>query len=278
MVDRGSQGNPAVARAAGARFAAGPTVFYPLVVTAEAERSSACSNRADRSGQAELRQVSEPKCNFEAIKLEPQRTRGFTGEQPRGVFPCGFSPVVLCVACGYDFCRSLSEGRWDLNRRQEARLLPCLRQLLERLRDLEQRRLAPCAPEEGDPNRQSPQVSRRHIDIGIAGNSGGARTASGGVVAIDQVGKPCRACRGRDERVEFELVHDEVDALGAAEFLIQRQRIEIFFCVERTLLLRLEKNILPEVRHFPVAIAFVELNHIFQTLNRSITTARDRKS
>src|ERR1700675_3039581 len=98
------------------------------------------------------------------------------------------------------------------------------------------------------------------------------------MIAVDQISKPGRARRGGDERVEFELIHNEVDALGATEFLIQGQRIEIFFCAERTLLLRLEKNILPEVRHFPFAIAFVELNHIFQTLNRSITTASQIRS
>src|ERR1700675_1646739 len=69
------------------------------------------------------------------------------------------------------------------NRRQKARLLPSLRQLLERIGNLEQCRLAPGASEEGDPNRQPPEISTCHVDIGIARNGSRARTASSGVIA-----------------------------------------------------------------------------------------------
>src|SRR4029077_5743054 len=180
-------------------------------------------------------------------------------------FPC----VPLCPL----WLRLLQKPVIFINRRQEARLLPYLRQLLERIGDLEQCRLAPGAPEEGDPDRQPPEVSTCHVDIGIARNGGGARTASGGVITVDQVGEPGGSCRGGDERIEFELIHDEVDALRAGEFLIHGQRIDIFFCTERSLLLRLKKNVLPEVGHFAPAIALVEFNHVLQTLNRSIAAA-----
>src|SRR5258708_10547386 len=53
------------------------------------------------------------------------------------------------------------------NRRQEARLLPCLRQLLERIGNLQQRGFAPCTSEEGQPDRQPPQLSTAHGAIAL---------------------------------------------------------------------------------------------------------------
>ena len=66
------------------------------------------------------------------------------------------------------------------------------------------------------------------------------------MIAIDQVSEPRGASRRRDERIELEFIHDEVDALGAAELVIQSQRIEIFFCAERTLLVRFKKKSCPK--------------------------------
>src|ERR1019366_1648224 len=48
---------------------------------------------------------------------------------------------------------------------------------------------------------------------------------------------------------------------------------EILFRCKRAFLLRLKKNVLPEVGHLPSAIALVELDHILQTLNRRIAAA-----
>src|SRR5260221_12333953 len=48
------------------------------------------------------------------------------------------------------------------NRRQEARLLPCLRQLLARIGNLEQRWFAPCTFDTRDTDRQSPKKSTWH--------------------------------------------------------------------------------------------------------------------
>src|SRR6266403_1532292 len=86
MVDRGSQGNPALASAVSAGFSARPAVFYPVIVTAGPERAAACANRADSSrqtgpGQAETRQVPKSSANSAAIELGPQRT---TGGKPQG--------------------------------------------------------------------------------------------------------------------------------------------------------------------------------------------------
>src|ERR1700674_643731 len=99
MVDRRGKRNPAFAGTVGAGFVARPAVFHSVVATAGLERAAACSNHADSSGQAEPRQVSEPRCNSAAIKLEPQRTQGFTEEQHRG-FALWLFPCVLCVPCG----------------------------------------------------------------------------------------------------------------------------------------------------------------------------------
>src|ERR1700687_4939885 len=111
--------------------------------------------------------------------------------------------MFLCVPCGLEFFRHPSGGS-DVYGRQETRLLTSFGQLLERIRDLKQGRLAPGASKERDADRQSPEVSRRDINIGIAGDGSGARTASGGVIAIDQIGDPSGASGGSEERVEFE--------------------------------------------------------------------------
>src|SRR6266404_2144686 len=105
MVDRGSQGNPALASAVSAGFSARPAVFYPVIVTAGPERAAACANRADSSrqtgpGQAETRQVPKSSANSAAIELGPQGPRGFTEKRHRG-FPLWssvFSVVKICAA------------------------------------------------------------------------------------------------------------------------------------------------------------------------------------
>ena len=52
-------------------------------------------------------------------------------------------------------CPGGAEPRpWKIRRRQEPRRLPDLRRLLERVGELDQRRLAPGAADEGDPDRQ----------------------------------------------------------------------------------------------------------------------------
>src|ERR1700691_2963510 len=90
------------------------------------------------------------------------------------------------------------------------------------------------------------------------------------MVAVDQVGEPCGISRWSDEGIEFEFVHDKINALRATELMIQSQRIEIFFRTERTLLLGFDKNVLSKVRHFTGMIVIIELDHIFQILDRGI--------
>src|SRR5580658_8953705 len=265
MVDRRSQGNPAIASAVGSGFIAGTDVCFAAVVDAGFERTRspadlAGDSRQTGTGPTESRETPDPRRNPE-IASRSARPAGRDADRRVLLSP---RPEMAPAETG-------QAPSLHINGRQEARLLPSLGQLLERISDLEQRRLAPGASEKRDANWQSPQKSGRHVDVGIPGDGRSAGAASGGVIAIDQVGEPGGASRGSDERVQFELVHDKVDAFGATELVIQGQRINILFRAERTLLLRLEKSVLPEIRHLPVAVVLVEVNHILQTLHRSAT-------
>src|ERR1700722_16258088 len=51
--------------------------------------------------------------------------------------------------------------------------------LLKRIRDFDQRRLAPSPPEKRNPHRQSAHKSHGHVDVRISGHRGQRRTPSG---------------------------------------------------------------------------------------------------
>src|SRR5208337_222225 len=134
MVDRGSQRNQAVARAVAARFATRPAVCDSIVVTAGIKRAAA-STRADgnstRSNSAAL--VRGP--------VEPLRAHLISRRD------------AACRVSGRVQRKTGQAPSLHNNRRQKARFLPRLRQLLEPVSDLKQRGLAPGASEEGDADR-----------------------------------------------------------------------------------------------------------------------------
>src|SRR5580693_9348705 len=100
MVNRGGQRNPAFASAGGARFVAGPAVFFSFVITAGLERAPACAARAGNSrssstGQAQARQVPESKCNSATVKAgNAKGHRSSQRSDAEVFFPVVFPPVV----------------------------------------------------------------------------------------------------------------------------------------------------------------------------------------
>src|SRR5207244_6665166 len=78
-----------------------------------------------------------------------------------------------------------------------------LRRLLERVRELDQGRLAPGAPHERDPDRQPLRVAGRNADERIAGQRGALGAAATELIAVHQIDRPRRRRRGRDQRVEL---------------------------------------------------------------------------
>ena len=60
----------------------------------------------------------------------------------------------------------------SVSRRRERRRVPMLRRLLVGVRDLDQRRLAPRATEEREPDRQAAKIPHRHRDVRIASDRG----------------------------------------------------------------------------------------------------------
>src|SRR4028119_1150769 len=84
------------------------------------------------------------------------------------------------------------------------------------------------------------------------------------MVAVDEVGRPRRPARGRDDRIETMFGHGGVDAFGAREAVIFGERGEIGFIRERSFGLRLEENLLPEIWHLALAVPLVELDDLFE--------------
>src|ERR1035437_7864940 len=122
MVDRGSQGNPALATAAGGRPPARPAVCQAIGFTAGAEPPGACAHHASRSNQdsrsgaarqAESRSLPDPRSNREAINSLNHRERSdFIGTTCE-VFPVtSLSPVVKIFPAVNAGTRSLEPLFW----------------------------------------------------------------------------------------------------------------------------------------------------------------------
>jgi len=79
---------------------------------------------------------------------------------------------------------------------------------------------------------------------------------------MDQVRHPCRPTRGSHERVELMTVHHRVDPFRSGQPSARLERLEVVGARERALVLRLDEDFLPEVRHLPVAVLLVELDEI----------------
>src|SRR5262249_41405722 len=112
---------------------------------------------------------------------------------------------------------------------------PRLRGLLERVRELNERRLAPGAPHERDADRKAHPFTPRHADERIAGERRALRAAAAELIAVDEVDRPRRRRRGRHHRVEAVLIHGDVEAFLASQPAALLERLQVFGVVETTL-------------------------------------------
>ena len=64
------------------------------------------------------------------------------------------------------------------------------------------------------------------------------------------------------QRIEAVLPHNKVDALSPRHSQVHRQRGAVFSFRERSLFLRHQHDLLPEIRHFLLAIGLVEINDV----------------
>ena len=82
------------------------------------------------------------------------------------------------------------------------------------------------------------------------------------MIAVDEIGGPWRAAGGRDDRIERVLREHHVQSFAPREPLILGERVAICLIGERSLLLRLQEQLLPEVRHLGRLVRLVECNHV----------------
>ena len=82
--------------------------------------------------------------------------------------------------------------------------------------------------------------------------------------SVSQAGPPV----GATMRVELVLIHDRVDALGPRQPTVLVQRLQVGRVRERPLLLRLQEQLLAEVRHLLCAVRLVEGDHVGEGLAR----------
>src|SRR2546427_3334495 len=155
---------------------------------------------------------------------------------------------------------------------QKARRAAGLGGLLERVGQLDQRRFAVGPAKEGNAYRHAKHKPQRNVDVGISRHRCRTGAPAGVVVPVHQVDEPSRAARGRYKRIEVQLVHDRVDALGPRKAAIFLERLQILLAGERPLLDRLEKNILAKVRHLLRPIPFVEPDNLLQRTRRGAGT------
>src|SRR5260370_36366883 len=123
-----------------------------------------CRARTSHSSRQPRRQFVTKRRRTSRVSISPRTqaqlrsAKSLNHREHRG------SQGTLC-SCVF---KNFSARHWNINSRQKARLLPSLRQLLKRVGDLEQGRLAPRASKKADSDRQSPELSGCHVDIGIA--------------------------------------------------------------------------------------------------------------
>ena len=113
--------------------------------------------------------------------------------------------------------KSLPRGESQASVGRKRGGLPMHSYLLERIRQPDQRRLAPRAPDEREIDRQAPRLAHRHADARISRHRGRRGAPAGEVVAVDQVGRPGRIAGRRHDGVELVLVHDRVEPLAPGE-------------------------------------------------------------
>ncbi len=87
------------------------------------------------------------------------------------------------------------------------------------------------------------------------------------MVSTHRVRHPGRPAGWCDQRIQLEFVHHRVDALLARELPALRQRVEVSLIGERPFGLRLDKQVLPEVRHLLRFVALVKLDDFLQRVH-----------
>src|SRR6185369_12677302 len=113
------------------------------------------------------------------------------------------------------------------------------------------------AAEEGYADGQTVDIARGNLHVRIASDGRGRRASAGEVVAVDEVGRPSRAARRSDERVEAILRHHCVNALRLREKLARTQSLQIGEVCERAFGFGAREKLLAEVWHLAFAILFV---------------------
>ena len=83
------------------------------------------------------------------------------------------------------------------------------------------------------------------------------------MVAVYEIGQPCRAGSRRDQRIQPVFIHDCIDTFGAGQLMILFDGVEICLLGERSFRLSFHEQVLAEVRHLFLSILFVELNNLF---------------
>src|SRR6202158_6610573 len=88
------------------------------------------------------------------------------------------------------------------------------------------------------------------------------------MVTIDQVCEPSRAPRGSYNGIKLVLIHERIDAFGAGELMIRRQRLHVLLLGKWSFRLRFQEKVLPEVGHFFLPVMLIKLDDVLQGVHR----------
>ena len=187
---------------------------------------SRCRRSSRRCGRRSRRRSTSSASGRSSSAARSGRAPTVTHESnARDAEHAEISERVLCVsACSaFNVCA-------QVRRRRERRRAAVLRRLLVRVRELDQRRLAPRAAEERDPDRQPADVAHRHRDVRVAGDRRHRRRPGRrcrAAVAVHEIDQPRRPSGRRDQRVELVLRHHRVDAERPRHPAILRERRDV---------------------------------------------------
>ena len=123
-------------------------------------------------------------------------------------------------------------------------------------------------PKNDSPDGKPHDLPCRNRDVRVAGNRRRRRAAAAEMITVDQVGRPRWPAGGGDQRVETLGVHDSVDPVLTGSPSDRLQSLEIRLVGQRPFRLRLDEQLLTEVRHFPVAVLLVEADDVRERTHR----------
>ncbi|KGC39537.1 hypothetical protein DO64_6166 [Burkholderia pseudomallei] len=103
---------------------------------------------------------------------------------------------------------------------------------------------------------------------------GGRRKAVAAAVAVDQVDQPSGALGRRDERVEPVLAQHAREPLVARAAAATGERVAVRGGVEPARLLRVQQQLLPEIRHLPRMLPRVERDHVGERAHARVRRER----